>query len=214
MYRHQFAVNTKGNGAFCIVPRMDKDIHDRLKDARKKAGYKSASEAARHFGWKDSTYRHHENGTRGIKPDEMKRYSSAYRVPMDWLVLGKKPGSAIIPVIGDVGPGGVVHMADTDEPVEGIEGPPDLRKGAAALKVMGDSMYPRYFEGDLIVYKQPVPAGEANGHECVVELKDGTVMIRILHMHNGIVSLDGINTPPLHDAAISWVAPVSWVKRK
>lgn len=214
MYRMETAVNTKGNDAFCIVPRMDNDVHARLKEARERAGYRSASEAARHFGWKDSTYRHHENGTRGIKPPDMQQYSRAYRVPMDWLVLGKKPGTSIIPLVGDVGPGGVVQLSRETGNVEGIQGPPDLKNGAEALRVKGDSMYPRYFEGDIIVYKQPVPAGEANGHECVVQLQDGQRLIRILHMHNGMVSLDGINTPPLIDAAISWVAPVAWVKRR
>lgn len=223
MYRPSLSVNTKGNDAFCIVASMSKDnhqhlkesgAHERLRDARKKAGYKSASEAARHFGWTDSTYRHHENGTRGIKRDEMKKYSSAYRVPIDWLLFGRTAGAAVIPVLGDVGPGGIVREASREQPVEMVEGPPDMRKDAAAIKIMGDSMYPRYLDGDILVYKQNSSFIEASGRECLVELSDGTKMLRIMHMNNGVVTLDGINTPPLHDASVAWVAPISWVKRK
>src|ERR671929_183506 len=50
------------------------DPYERLQSARRQAGYKSAADAARAFGWNVVTYRAHENGTRGLKRDAAERY--------------------------------------------------------------------------------------------------------------------------------------------
>ena len=59
---------------------------ERLKSARKKAGFKSASAAAEAFGWGDAGYRHHENGTRGFGLAVAKKYGRAFRVKPGWLL--------------------------------------------------------------------------------------------------------------------------------
>lgn len=59
---------------------------ERLKQARKSAGYASAQEAAEAFGWNPPAYRHHENGTRGFGPDAAKRYGRAFKVRPGWLL--------------------------------------------------------------------------------------------------------------------------------
>jgi SOS-response transcriptional repressor LexA len=58
----------------------------RLKQAREKAGFDSAQEAADAFGWKPAAYRHHENGTRGFGADVAKKYGRAFRVKPGWLL--------------------------------------------------------------------------------------------------------------------------------
>lgn len=59
---------------------------NRLKAAREKAGFESAADAARAFGWTESAYRHHENGTRGFGADAAKRYGRAFKVKPGWLL--------------------------------------------------------------------------------------------------------------------------------
>lgn len=59
---------------------------ERLRQARIAAGFKSASAAARQFGWGDATYRHHENGTRGYGYEQAAQYSSAFGVSTWWLL--------------------------------------------------------------------------------------------------------------------------------
>lgn len=59
---------------------------DRLRAAREKAGFASASDAARTFGWGDAGYRHHENGTRNYGLDAAKKYARAFRVKPGWLL--------------------------------------------------------------------------------------------------------------------------------
>lgn len=64
------------------------EISERLKDARQKAGFRSAAEAAERFGWVSSTYASHENGTRGVKPDDVKKYALAFRSDPGYLLFG------------------------------------------------------------------------------------------------------------------------------
>lgn len=66
---------------------MNQDKAERLRQARTKAGYKSASEAAEAFGWGVAGYRHHENGTRGFGADVARKYARAFRVKAGWLLV-------------------------------------------------------------------------------------------------------------------------------
>ena len=68
-------------------------MNERLKEARARAGYKTATAAIEACGWSNSTYRAHENGQNGFKVDEAKLYGEAYRVSPSWLLLGE--GDAI-----------------------------------------------------------------------------------------------------------------------
>lgn len=80
---------------------------DRLKAARIKAGFKSATAAAKAFGWTESTYLGHENGSRGLQIDAAQRYSRAFRVSWNHLMTGTKDeaseGSPGTPVLGHLG---------------------------------------------------------------------------------------------------------------
>jgi DNA-binding XRE family transcriptional regulator len=72
------------------------DQAERLRRARESAGYKSAIDAARAFGWKDPTYYSHENGSRGLTMTTANRYGRAFRVSPIWLLTGEgAPGDRI-----------------------------------------------------------------------------------------------------------------------
>lgn len=62
---------------------------ERLRLARTRAGYETAAEAAVAFGWPESTYRSHENGTRGFPAKKAPIYAKAFRVREEWLLLNK-----------------------------------------------------------------------------------------------------------------------------
>lgn len=66
-----------------------KNMHKRLKEARLKAGYRTATAAIDACGWGNSTYRAHENGQNGFRIDDAKHYGEAYRVSPSWLLLGE-----------------------------------------------------------------------------------------------------------------------------
>ena len=68
---------------------MGMTIHERLKAARRDAGYASAAAAAKEYGWPIGTYSCHENGSRGIKLDVAERYAWAFGVNPLWLLRGE-----------------------------------------------------------------------------------------------------------------------------
>ena len=59
---------------------------ERLRLARKKAGFETAAAAAERFEWPVGAYRHHENGTRGFGPDAARKYGRAFKVKPGWLL--------------------------------------------------------------------------------------------------------------------------------
>lgn len=63
---------------------------DRLKAARESAGYETATDAARAYGWKEVTYLAHENGGRGLRPDVAKKYATAFGVSAAYLLTGER----------------------------------------------------------------------------------------------------------------------------
>lgn len=79
-------VNTPRIATAGIVAGVATDKSERLRQARKKAGFESATEAAERFGWQVPAYRHHENGTRNFGPDAAKKYGRAFKVKPGWLL--------------------------------------------------------------------------------------------------------------------------------
>jgi hypothetical protein len=83
------AVNTPCIAIRCIAAGVANELEtsaERLREARKDAGYDSAQDAADAFGWGASGYRHHENGTRSYSPLAAKKYARAFRVNIGWLL--------------------------------------------------------------------------------------------------------------------------------
>lgn len=67
-----------------------KNAEDRLRWARKRAGYDSAREAAEALGIPTPTYHGHENGGRKFA-DMAEKYARKFRVPVAWLMYGAGP---------------------------------------------------------------------------------------------------------------------------
>jgi len=55
------------------------DAAERLRALRIKKGFANPIDAARAYGWNEHTYKAHENGIRGIRPDAARKYASAYQ---------------------------------------------------------------------------------------------------------------------------------------
>lgn len=127
-----------------------KKIGERLRQARKHAGFNSAAEAAESLGVRYPTYAGHENGTRGV-PRAAEKYARRFRVSLDWLLrgIGAGPGEeqemlsdrAIdVPLIAKVS-AGVLQRDDLREEQIGTITVGQLPVGDwIALEVDGDSM--------------------------------------------------------------------------
>lgn len=68
---------------------MSTEPHERLAEIRAAAGYETPTDAARAFGWNETTYRSHENGVRGIKSDTAVRYAKAFRSTAAFILTGQ-----------------------------------------------------------------------------------------------------------------------------
>ncbi|MBL3563269.1 LexA family transcriptional regulator [Rhodovulum sulfidophilum] len=66
----------------------DLDQAERLRLARRRAGFREASDATERFGWKYPTYAAHENGSRGFK-SRAAEYARAFKVDLSWLLTGQ-----------------------------------------------------------------------------------------------------------------------------
>ncbi|SDH08072.1 LexA family transcriptional regulator [Pelagibacterium luteolum] len=67
------------------------DQHERLKDARIAAGYKTGTDAAQAMKISVATYNAHENGHRGLTLKAAERYADFFNVRESWLLVGDEP---------------------------------------------------------------------------------------------------------------------------
>ena len=198
-----------------VAKRRRMEMHDRLKKAREQAGFETAADAARKFGWTETTYRAHENGQRNIPRERAPVYARAFRVSPEWLLYGRgSAGKKPVPLVGFVGAGAEVFAIDDGGSLEEIDAPPGIGPNAVAVQVRGDSMYPRYMDGDTLIYDGHVTLQQADGQECVVGLRDGRRFIKIVRITGSSVMLESFNAPPIRDPLVEFVGPVLWVKRK
>lgn len=109
----------------------------------------------------------------------------------------------LIPVINQVAAGYPNDYDDKGYPPGGADDYvrcPDLHDPHAfAVRVVGDSMEPKYFEGDIIVFSPA--AGVENGYDCFVRLTDPyeTTFKQVYFDPNGIIRLQPRNPqyPPM-----------------
>lgn len=203
---------------YCVAAdakRVAMEMHERLQLARERAGFATAAEAARRFGWVESTYRAAENGSRPPTRTKAIVYARSFRVSPEWLLLGIGDAErGPVPVVGYVGAGAEVFAIDDGGSLDEIEPPPGIGPNAVAVIVRGNSMYPRYQEGDILIYDEHCTLAQADGEECVVSLIDGRKYVKIIRADGELLAtLESWNHPPIRSVQVEWVARIKWVKR-
>lgn len=182
-------------------------IAERLRVARREAGFAYPGDAADSMGIPRPTYYAHENGQKGLARGAA-RYAERFRVSLDWLLRGRgdmTTGITSIPLMGLVGAGSQVEpIGDT---VAASIGEIDLPDGEhmGALIVRGDSQYPRYMDGEIILYdRRPEAPGRLTNHYAVVDCTDGRRLIKKIVRGRGVSSwtLWSHNAPEEADADI------------
>lgn len=181
--------------------------------------HKTPTDAARAFGWTVSTYLGHENGDRVPSREAAKKYAKAYKVRWEWLLEGEgRPalGGKVTLAVGYIGAGAEIHLVDDYAQGDGLEEvdiPAGVPDDAVVVIIRGDSMYPRYFEGERLFYVQMYQhPKELLNRECVVKISDGPIYVKIIRRgstesHFNLESWN-TSTPTLVDQVIEWAAPV------
>lgn len=156
-----------------------------------------------------------ESGRRGLTYEWMIRLSEALGCDPQDLITDAGNAIDVIPVVGYVGAGAEVNPIDDHEKgggIEEIEVPSGLNlRGYVAARIIGDSMYPRYFDGEIIVFKRDCDwLDEFYKQECVVMLEDGRAFVKTIERgsSNGLFTLISFNAPPILDVRIKWACPV------
>lgn len=218
MVRHKlYRVRPQVNTPCVAEPDTDgvMEASERLRMAREQAGFATAADAARRFGWPESSYRAAENGQRPPTQARAKEFARAFRVPVEWLLFGAgEPTKKPVPLVGYVGAGAEVFPIDDGGSLDEIEPPPGIGPSAVAVKVRGDSMWPRYMDGDVLIYDDHVPLTKVDGQECVVALTDGRRFVKVVRIEvGGLVTLESFNAAPIRSVEVEWVALIRWVRR-
>jgi phage repressor protein C with HTH and peptisase S24 domain len=193
------------------------EMHERLAWAREQAGFDSASDAAEALDIPAPTYLGHENGSRGFR-GRAEHYAKRFKVNLEWLLTGKgqpKKGLArTTNAVGYIGAGAQVFPIDDHAMgagLEEVEIPPGVPDDAVLVIVRGDSMYPRYFENEMLFYVRRNDDPRAHvGRECVVQLSDGRMLVKILRRgaDDGLFNLESWNAPLIENVAAEWASPV------
>lgn len=170
--------------------------HDRLKKMRIKRGFKSATAAARTYGWNVNTYRSHENGQRGITPEEALKYSLVFGFDVGWLYKGgatiKTKGVSEIPDVAYPRVprlswdfmriyGGVEKAMERATEYTSLPQQMNLSLPAFTMKVEGDSMRnqpglrPSFEPGDELIFS--TSAGIRPGDFVLAEILDEKLVV-------------------------------------
>lgn len=192
---------------------------DRLREARLGANFKDAVDAARAYGWKDSTYISHENGTRGLKPAVAARYAKAFKVPAEWLLYGKprkaegrQEAPGLVPLVGYVGAGAEAYFFGDGSKLDDVKAPAGATEETVAVEVRGESLGP-LFDRWLAFYDdvhRPVSPDQI-GKLCVVGLRDGRILVKKIQRSRaraGLFHLLSNTEAPILDVEIEWAAKV------
>ena len=200
-------------------------FNERLKWAREKAGYSSPRVAANAFGWNENTYKSHENGIRGDddrppSADHVKKYASRFKVDFVWLYTGRGSPTrrSIAKVVGRIGAGAEIEPEFEQVPPEGlyeIESDVPLPPEMIGFEVIGDSMLPRYDQGDVVVCPSTGIAIDQliDGEEVAVRTSDGRRFLKKIYRENGAFRLESHNARPIFNIHIEWAADIWTVVR-
>ena len=214
-----FAVKSKRTPVSVHNARMSNELLPdealRLIEAREKRGFSTAKAAAEYFGWNYSSYSQHERGLRGLKK-MAGTYAKAFHVTESWLLTGEGGDhSRVVPVMGYVGAGAEIYPEFEQAPADGIadvELPFAVPDDLIGLEVRGDSMLPRYDDGDIILVhrEQKRPTDAFLGEEAAVRTGDGRRFLkRIMRgFEPGLYNLESWNARLIEAIRVEWVGEI------
>jgi repressor LexA len=120
-----------------------------------------------------------------------------------------------VPIMGRVGAGAVIEPETEQVPPEGlgdIELPFPIEEELVAFEVSGDSMLPKYENGDVIVCyrEQRHPLSSFYGEEAAVRLKTGERYLKTIERSKstGLVNLSSFNAKAINGVKLDWIGEI------
>lgn len=201
------------------------ELGNRIRELRKE-NYWTQEDLAKRLHVAKVTVSQYENATRFPNPEIQYKLSEIFDVTLDYLNgksdtrNEKEKNYMTVNIYGTV-PAGIPIEA-----IEDITGTEDLslknyspNKEYIGLKVKGDSMYPKYLEGDTIIIE--VTTDFFSGQDCVVYVNGYDATLKsVIKNENGTITLKPINPayPPRtyteNDDPIKILGIVKEIRRK
>src|SRR6202162_606282 len=120
-----------------------------------------------------------------------------------------------VPIMGRVGAGATIEPEHEQVPPEGlgeVELPFPISEETIAFEVAGDSMLPKYENGDIIVvYRdQRHPVSSFYGEEAAVRLKTGERYLKTIERGKSasLVNLTSFNAKPINGVKLDWIGEI------
>ena len=158
---------------------------------------------------------------RGVTTETLMALAPVLKTTAAWLLEGVGepiPGN-IVQVVGRIGAGAEILPEFEQIPPEGlyeIEVPFPIANDAIAFQVEGDSMWPRYDPGDVIIcWRQGTNVDEVVGWEAAVRTTDGKRYLKRIQRggSSGTFDLESHNAAPIRGVRIEWAAEIKGVVR-
>lgn len=133
--------------------------------------------------------------------------------------LVQTPRANTVAVRGLIGAGSQIQPDEEQVPPEGlyeIAAPFPIPEGALAFRIEGDSMWPRYDPGDVVIcWEAGTEIDQVIGWEAAVRTSDGHRYLKRLLRGSGrgLFDLESHNAPPIRNVRLEWVARVQGVVR-
>lgn len=196
----------------------------RLKQLRKSSG-KTQRDLAKSLYVTASSIGMYERDERTPSPDVLKKYADIFDVSLDYILgnsrnLKKGEDYATINVYGSIPAGIPIEAIEDITDTEDISFKDfDKNKTYIGLKVEGDSMYPKYLEGDTIILELTPDCKSGTDAAVYVNGYEATLKT-VIKNDNGTITLMPINTsyPPKtyrkDDEPIKILGIVKEIRRK
>jgi repressor LexA len=120
-----------------------------------------------------------------------------------------------VPIMGRIGAGAVIEPEHEQVPPEGlgeIHLPFPIAEETIAFEVSGDSMLPKYENGDIIVVyrEQRHPVSSFYGEEAAVRLKTGERYLKTVERGKSpsVVNLISFNAKPINGVKLDWIGEI------
>ena len=158
---------------------------------------------------------------RGVTTETLMALAPVLKTTAAWLLEGvgePTPGN-IVQVVGRIGAGAEILPEFEQIPPEGlyeIEVPFPISNDAIAFQVEGDSMWPRYDPGDVIIcWRQGTNVDEVVGWEAAVRTTDGKRYLKRIQRggSSGNFDLESHNAAPIRGVRIEFAAEIKGVVR-
>lgn len=163
---------------------------NRIGDLRRNANMKQI-ELCKLLGISQATLSSWENGKYEPDINQLRELSKIFDTSIDYIV-GNSPAGRPVPVLGTIPAG--VPLEAIEDVLDYEELPESMFSGGReyfALKIEGDSMMPRYEDGDVVILRQQDSC--ESGQDCAVLVNGNDATFKRVRMNEKTLTLQPLN---------------------